>query len=252
MICKNCEEEFNGNFCNNCGQKSETKKINYSYLIDEISNNILQVNRGIFFTIKELSIRPGHSIREFLNGKRKQHFKPIAFVLLTSALYVLVTFLLNEKTFLGSVFSGMVRALTETGSEKSMTANILSWLSNNFNYSSLFLLPFFSLASYISFRKEEYNFFEHLVLNCYLTGQQTLIYLISTIIISLLKVESYYFPAFTLLITILFTFWTFNQFFYNRKIFSKTLLTFTSYVLYFLVIMLVILTFGIIDGIFKR
>jgi hypothetical protein len=252
MVCKNCEHEFNGNFCNKCGQKSNTKKINYNYLIDEISNNILQVNRGIFFTIKELLIRPGHSIREFLNGKRKQHFKPIAFVLLTSALYVLITFLLDEKTFLGSLISGMIRALTETGSEKSITANILSWLSNNFSYSSLFLLPFFSLASYISFRKEEYNFFEHLILNCYLTGQQTLIYLISTIIIFLMNVESYYLPAFTVLLTILFTFWTFNQFFSNRKLFSKTLLTFTSYVLYFFVIMLIILTFGIIDGIFKR
>ena len=146
----------------------------------------------------------------------------------------------------------MVRALTETGSEKSITANILSWLSNNFSYSSLFLLPFFSLASYISFRKEEYNFFEHLILNCYLTGQQTLIYLISTIIIFLMNVESYHLPAFTVLLTILFTFWTFNQFFSNRKLFSKTLLTFTSYVLYFFVIMLIILTFGIIDGIFKR
>ena len=99
MVCKNCENEFNGNFCNNCGQKSNTRKINYNYLIEEISNNVFQVHRGIFFTVKELSYRPGHSIREFLNGKRKQHFKPVGFVLITSALYVFTSLLFNENTF---------------------------------------------------------------------------------------------------------------------------------------------------------
>jgi hypothetical protein len=251
MICKNCEQNLNGSFCSNCGQKSNTHRINSNYLIEEITNNVLQVNSGIFFTIKELSIRPGHSIKEFLNGKRKQHFKPIGFVLLTSALYGLITIFLDEKTFIGSIISGMVAALTEKGLEKSITANTLNWLSNNFSYSSLFLLPFFSLASYICFRKEKYSFFEHLILNCYLTGQHMLIYLISTIIIFLLKVESYYFPVFTFLLTILFTFWTFNQFFKNRKILSKTLLTFTSYILYFIIVILVIFIFERVVGIFK-
>ena len=92
MICKNCDHDFDGDYCNNCGQKSTVQNINFKFLIDEISNTVFQVNRGLFFTVKELFVRPGHSIREFLNGKRKQHFKPLAFVLVVSTIYVLVTY----------------------------------------------------------------------------------------------------------------------------------------------------------------
>lgn len=251
MICKNCEQEFRGNFCNNCGQKSNTNRINYNYLIDEISNNIFQINRGIFFTIKELSIRPGYSIKEFLKGKRKQHFKPIAFVLLTSTLYVLITFLIDEKTFLESTFSGMARALNENNLEKSTTAGILSWLSNNLGYSSLVLLPFFSFASYISFINQKYNFFEHLILNCYITGQQTLIYLTFAIIFFVFKINGYYTQVIPFLIATLFVFWTFNQFFEIKKTFAKVLFTFITYILYVIGTMFLSLIFGVIEGIMR-
>lgn len=251
MICKNCEQEFSGNFCNTCGQKSNTNRINFNYLIDEISNNVLQVNRGIFYTIKELSIRPGHTIREFLSGKRKQHFKPIAFVLLTSALYVLTTFLIDEKTFLGNTFSGMAIVLNENNLEKSTTANILNWLSNNFGYSSLLLLPFFSFASYISFINQKYNFFEHLILNCYITGQQALIYLTFAIIFFVLKIDGYYTEAVPFFIATLFVFWTFNQFFETKKTFSKILFTLITYILYVIGTMFVAMIFGIIEGIIR-
>lgn len=33
MICKNCEQQFQGSFCNNCGQKSNVKRINFAYLL---------------------------------------------------------------------------------------------------------------------------------------------------------------------------------------------------------------------------
>ncbi|KAB1158545.1 DUF3667 domain-containing protein [Tenacibaculum aiptasiae] len=252
MICKNCDQEFSGNFCNNCGQKSSTDRINYNYLINEILNTVFQVNHGILFSIKELSIRPGYSIREFLNGKRKKHFKPIAFILLTSTLYVLTTFLIDEKTFLGNAFSGATRALSDNNLEKSITANILNWLSNNFGYSSLFLLPFFSFASYISFINQKYNFFEHLILNCYITGQQTLIYLAFEIIFFILKIDGYYTQAVPFFIAILFVFWTFNQFFETKKTFSKILFTSITYILYVIGTTFFFLIFGIIEIIIRE
>ncbi len=63
MICKNCKQNFNGNFCNNCGQNSNVRKIDVKYLIDEIPNSIFQINRGFLFILKELFTRPGDSIR---------------------------------------------------------------------------------------------------------------------------------------------------------------------------------------------
>ena len=38
--CKNCEQDLQGNFCQNCGQKSTVQKINYNYLINEVSESV--------------------------------------------------------------------------------------------------------------------------------------------------------------------------------------------------------------------
>jgi|TARA_B110000908_G_C10090039_1_gene373610 hypothetical protein len=248
MICKNCEQNINGSFCSNCGQKSNTHRINSNYLIEEITNNVLQVNRGIFFTIKQLAFKPGHNIREFLDGKRKYHFRPLAFVLLASAIYVLTTLFTGEKTILGEILSGMIRAASDNGFEKSLLANTLNWLSNNFGYSTVLLLPFFSFASYISFIKRKYNFIEHLIINCFITGQQIIIYLIFVILVFTFNIDSYYAQIIPFIIATLYTFWTFIQFF-EGKIFIKILLTIITYILNIILIAAVVYSCGIIEGI---
>ena len=52
MICKNCEQNFNGNYCSNCGQNSNIRKVDYKYLLNEIPNSIFQINRGFLLKYK--------------------------------------------------------------------------------------------------------------------------------------------------------------------------------------------------------
>lgn len=236
MTCKNCGQNFEGNFCNNCGQNSNVQKINLSYLVDEISNSVLQVNRGILFTIKELFIRPGHSIREFLEGKRKQHFKPLAFVLLVSTVYVLLTYFTGTKTFLGDTITGISEAISSKGQELSKSVKILNWLANNYAYSTLLLLPIFSFASYLSFKKAKYNYFEHLILNFYITGQQIVIYLIFTFLFYAINSESYLLQGLPFIFSLLFTFFVFIQFFKSQKLVTKIFHTLLTYILYYIFI----------------
>lgn len=240
MICKNCGQNFNGNFCNNCGQNANVGKVDIKYLLKEIPNSIFQVNGGVFFTIKELFTRPGNSIREFLDGKRKKHFKPLAFVLLISTLYVLTTYLTDKYTFLGDGISGIADSLNSKETESSIMIKILNWFAQNHAYATLLILPFFSLASYLTFIKSKYNYFEHLILNFYINGQQMVIYLIFTILFFVFKIEGYFIDIIPFTIAILYLFWVFIQFFTNGKVFQKTLLTMLTYILY-----LVLLAFGV-------
>jgi len=243
MICKNCENDFEGNFCNNCGQKRNVQKINLNYLIDEISNSFFQVNRGIFFTLKELSIRPGKSINDFLNGKRKQHYKPLAFVLLTSTIYIIVAYSFDEKTYLGAFLSGFIEGINANPDEKGLLIfqNKLDWLSNNFTYFTLLILPLFSFASYILFIKERYNYFEHLILNFYITGQQTVIYIVFYLLFILFKIdiESSYLTSFPVFLSLLYGFWSFITFFNNKKTFSIITLTILTYILFYILLLVV-------------
>lgn len=240
MICKNCENNFNGKFCNNCGQSSNVGKIDFKYLIYEIPNSIFQLNRGFLFTIKELFTRPGHSIRHFLNGKRKQYFKPLAFVFLASTLYVISTYWLEKNTILSEFISGVTIALNNDNTTELLSTKFLNWLANNHAYATLILLPFFSLASYLAFIKSKYNYFEHLVLNFYITGQQMIIYLIFSFVL----LEDNYLQFIPIILGVLFTFWTFYQFFETKKFYTKILLTLITYI-YFL-IQITVLIAGIV------
>ena len=244
MICKNCEQSFEGHFCNNCGQNSKVQKISFRFLVEDILNSALQVNRGILFTIKELTIRPGHSIRDFLEGKRKHHFKPIAFVLLLSTIYVLFTYLTGTKTYLISLIEGMINSLSKNG----YPATVLKSLGKNHAYLTLVLLPIFSFASYLSFIKAKYNYFEHLIINLYIAGQQMVIYLIFAIMYHSINSESYYLQIIPFILSFLFTFWTFIQFFQSKKMIAKIFLSLLTYFIYIILFTVLIFMVSVIEN----
>ena len=76
--CLNCRQLLlmHQRFCHQCGQKTDTHRINFHYLVHEVPHSIFHVDNGILFTLKELFTRPGQSIREYLEGKRQQHSNP--------------------------------------------------------------------------------------------------------------------------------------------------------------------------------
>ena len=140
MTCKNCDNEVIGNFCAHCGQNIKVGKLNIPNFLTEISDDVFQLNRGLLYSIKELFIRPGHTIREYIEGKRKEHFKPIAFVLIMSTVYFLVSKISDRSTFITDLILGFSGGSVEGG----LSINsFLNWLSDNYAYTALLLLPFF-------------------------------------------------------------------------------------------------------------
>ncbi|PSD44274.1 hypothetical protein C7E23_04010 [Elizabethkingia anophelis] len=81
--CLNCNEELVGKYCNNCSQPASTHRFSLSHVFKhDFVHGIFHFDKGFFFTIKELFTRPGHSIREYVQGKRVKHFNYFATVLL--------------------------------------------------------------------------------------------------------------------------------------------------------------------------
>jgi len=93
--------------------------------------------------------------------------------------------------------------------------------------------------SYLSFLKSGKNYLEHVVINSYITGQQAIIYLIFGVIIYFYGSSEIEYIS--LIISMLYTYWVYMQIF-NKSHWALTLLwTTLTYVLYFVVGVLLII-----------
>jgi hypothetical protein len=179
----------------------------------------------------ELSKRPGNSIKEYLDGRRKIYFKPAAYVLALSTIYFLISQLTDQNTWLSDFLSGWASGTSDTGKETEIPF-ILTWISNNFAYATLLLLPVFSFASYLSFLGLGRNYFEHFIINSYATGQQAIIY--SLFILMRTFIDSEFVEIFPAFIAFSYAVWVFWQVFNEGNRILNILRSILSYILYFI------------------
>lgn len=234
MVCKNCHNSFEGNFCNNCGQSAETHKINFHFLWHDIQHGLFHFENGILYTAKQLFTRPGKSIREFIEGKRVKHMKPISWVIILATVY-------------GLLYSGLhINSLEEfkslsTESERAGFEKINHWLASHFSWAILLTLPFYAIGSFIAFRKQKNNFVEHLVLNAYVAGQKLLMHIVVIPILYfsggtvIFKVASAMLAMFDLFLMI----WTYMQFFNAVSPTKRFLLCLLSYLIFIACILMI-------------
>jgi len=228
ITCKNCNNEFDGHYCNQCGQPAETHQMNVHFLVHDIQHGFFHIEKGILFTIKELFTRPGHSIREYLQGKRVKHFKPISLVLLLAGILGLLShyfhFDILSDTFKVSSTGSQADELNE------LFNTVSEWISSHYALVSLLLLPVFTLGTFLSFRKMGYNYIEHLVINAFLTSQRLVLRIVLFPFYNLLNRtrELEIFSGIVNLVIFFLTFWTLIQFFNTTKkttVFWRTLLS---------------------------
>jgi hypothetical protein len=236
--CKNCSNEFKGNFCNNCGQSSNVQRINQKYLKNSIADDVFQINHGFLYTSKILLLRPGQSLNDFFLGKRKNFYKPFAFLLISISIYLLSTKLFGNQTFVDE-FLGGIRVGLISRSDVSADFRALDFFKKNQTIIFLFAVPLFTIASFMSYRKSRYNFSEHLILNLYITGEQLLIYSLFSFFIDQ-DSELIFIP---LILGFLFNIYVYNQFFNKINWFMRNL---KFVVAYFIYCALVIITLFII------
>ncbi len=172
-ICKNCEYNIVMNFCANCGQR-KTKRIDRTYLTDELQYTFFHMNKGFFYSVKQLIKNPGKTAREFVEGNRVNHYKPILLVFLLSGI---VAFLTNTLVHPGEVYKvynelqlakqpketvEMMREINEASA--SMTQFMMKYYSL---ITLLVVVPLMSICTWITYRKWGYNFYENIVANSY-------------------------------------------------------------------------------------
>jgi hypothetical protein len=225
-ICKNCNHNFDGNFCNNCGQAADTHKLSLHYILHDLQHGLLHFDNGIFYTIKQLLTRPGHSIREFINGKRVRHFKPLSLIVILATLYGLL-----YHYFISNLFG--VQPVHIAEGVLSVYEKVIRWNLDHFAYATLILILSTTTASYLVFKKQGCNLAEHLVLNTFYRG---LVLLIGFILFPVLYIfhksvtenlKTY--ALITQLLDFVLMYWCYAQFFNKLKKIQSLGLTVLTY-----------------------
>lgn len=215
-VCKNCAQETHGHFCSNCGQPAHTHPIDWQYLGHEIQHGLFHVDRGIFYTTKCLLFHPGYTVQEFIAGKRARHFKPLAYLLIVSTVYLILSSAVGEGSFLDGFFEGMTQQEAESKSSSLQSVQaIFLWLRNHAVYLTILSIPLFALASKWAFLKLKYNYVEHLILHCYLTGLRSVLYMAVLPFYTLAqdKAAKYFIGSLQIFIAVFVTLWAFAEFF---------------------------------------
>ena len=83
--CANCDRTIDGadqKFCPACGQPTPAHRIDWHFLGHELEHSVLHMDRGIFYSLKHLILRPGHFIRDYIEGRRARHVKPLMLIMI--------------------------------------------------------------------------------------------------------------------------------------------------------------------------
>jgi hypothetical protein len=201
--CKKCGAEVTDNYCSKCGNPKILSKIDLSYILSEIVS-VLNFDKGILYTIKELLIRPGENIHKFIHNDRNRLVKPIIFVIVCSLVFTITEQLLKFEE--GSVNAG--------GFGDSAVTNIYKWIQNNYGYANILMSVFITIWIKLFFKKYAYNFFEIIILLCFVMGIGMLIYTIFGVIESITKIKILQIGGF---VGFIYTSWAIGQFFDKNK-----------------------------------
>ena len=246
ITCKNCNTHFSGLYCNNCGQSADTERLDFKFLVKNLRKNVFKYfHAGIFYSAVQLFKRPGHTIREYIEGKRVKHFEPIALLLTFAALYGLLYHLFNINLFVD--LSGKASPDTNT------KMNIINdWMSDNYSLATCLFVPFYAFGSYLGFIRQKYNFIEHIYLNIFLGSQRIFAHLLlfPLYIVFNGTPKLKILMDINILLDIILLVWSYTQFFNKLKRTKAILLSILSYVIFFISFLIIasviLLTFHLV------
>lgn len=95
--CLNCHDHYTGKFCPRCGQPATTDRFSMKVAVENFVDAYGMGERGMFRTIRDLLLRPGYLILDYLRGMRVSNYAPFKMFFLLTAISLLVTHGVNIK-----------------------------------------------------------------------------------------------------------------------------------------------------------
>lgn len=174
MQCKNCEFDFKGNYCPECGQKATISRFDFAFFVRKFFDSF-DLDQGFFYTIGVLVYKPGSSIRKYIEGERINYYNPLKLLLITGAISTFLIF--QFKLFSEIALPEMLKEYLPGWEEYNY------YSAKYFSFFTIVAIPLFALSSWLTFLNKGFNYMENLVLNIYIASGQFLIICFYSVVI---------------------------------------------------------------------
>lgn len=100
--CLNCGAERTGAYCHACGQRYRGERLTTRYLARHFVKQFFNLDDGLLHTVQQLTVAPGRVARAYINGRVRPYVNPVGYLLLVSAISIII-FSLLEGYFIQAI-----------------------------------------------------------------------------------------------------------------------------------------------------
>ena len=164
--CLQCGTTGNGNYCSNCGQSLQLKRLTMATMLHEVFHFFTHLDKGFPYTLKRLLTAPGKMQKEYIEGHRGKYQKPFSVFFICASLTAFALYLIHKPT-------GHHTHFDEVQSEFTRHYYVLLQAA---------LLPFYALVTWLLFRNSRINYAESLVFFTYTISFMLLIVILTNLV----------------------------------------------------------------------
>ena len=95
--CSTCGTQYEGNYCPRCGQSARVGRYSFKNMMKLFLDVWGLGNRSMFRSLRDLILRPGYMIRDYLKGMQMAYFPPFKMFCLLTTFSLIVSSGLNLK-----------------------------------------------------------------------------------------------------------------------------------------------------------
>ena len=168
--CLNCETVFSDGqrFCAHCGQKTSTHRLTWTHFQHEFFHALTHADRGILHLFKELVLRPGVVVREYLAGKRQKYFNPFSYFLFSAGVMVVVDGFFGREVPEVTPDPAVLARLTTAAAKANYvellhrSSEVTHFVAKHGNLIAIAAIPILAFVWWLVYRRRGYNYVEFL------------------------------------------------------------------------------------------
>lgn len=127
LSCQNCEHQFVGKFCPNCGQSVKELERPIRFMIADFMGTIITFDTRLVKTLVTILFKPGFLTIDFLAGRRARYMPPFRFYLFISFVMFLLMSVITNK----SIHNGNTNIIGDTTNTKEEITAVVDSIKNS-------------------------------------------------------------------------------------------------------------------------